>query len=78
MKYETRPISWLVGPEGCSIFNELATTVSLDDEGGGEYIVLQQSHGRPEGDIRIEPAEWPTLKAAIDKALTYAKGDPET
>jgi len=41
-KYIVRPISYIVAPEGEPIFSEMATTVKIDDEAGGEFIVMQQ------------------------------------
>ena len=73
MTYETRPISWLVGPKDCSIYDDMATTVSIDDEGGGEYVLLRQVGETHDGEIRINPDQWPALKAAIEAALSYVK-----
>jgi hypothetical protein len=45
----------MVYPEGEPWFHELATEVSLEDEGGGYYIVLTQSPDAPElGQVRLD------------------------
>jgi hypothetical protein len=43
MKYIQTIKSIMVYPEGEPWFHELATEVSLEDEGGGYYVVLTQS-----------------------------------
>lgn len=40
MTYETRNLSIVVVPNGETIFSERATTVSIDDEGAGEFVTV--------------------------------------
>lgn len=40
--YQTRITQMTVCPEEDSLFSELATRVSVDDEGGGEFVVVSQ------------------------------------
>jgi hypothetical protein len=50
------------------------TTVRIDDEGGGEFVVLEQENDTgPVHRIAIDPAEWPILKQAIEMALGQCK-----
>jgi hypothetical protein len=42
MKYITRTTSITVLPEGHPTFSEMATTVSITDEDGGEYVEVKQ------------------------------------
>jgi hypothetical protein len=45
------------------------TVVKIDDEGAGEFVVIEQQ-GRPDiGKIVVDVAEWFTLKAIIDAAI---------
>jgi hypothetical protein len=63
----------LVKPESEPIFSEMATTVSLDDEGAGMFVIVSQ-HGRLDmGKIVIDPGEWPMLRAAIDQMMSACK-----
>jgi hypothetical protein len=66
---ETRTLALIVLPAGEPIFNERATRVEVDDEGGGEFVVLRQDEGK----ISIDPGEWPTLRAAIDRMVAECR-----
>ena len=65
MNYKTRTTRTTVLPEGERIYSERATHVEISDEAGGEFVVLRQT----EGEIRIDPQEWPCLRGAIDDAF---------
>ena len=67
--YETRVLSLIVLPEGEAIFSEMATTITIEDEAGGEFVVANQSGLVDAGKIRIDPTEWTALKAAIDRMI---------
>jgi hypothetical protein len=55
MKYTQTIKSITVYPEGEPWFHELATEVSLEDEGGGYYVILTQSPDAPElGQVRLD------------------------
>ena len=70
MTYITRPIKWIVLPEGEPIFSERATTIEIDDEAGGEFIRVRQCpDGEPEAVININPEEWPLIRSAINRAV---------
>lgn len=65
----TRVTRLLVLPEGEPAYSEMGTTVSIDDEAGGEYVVVEQ-HGRTDiGKIAVNPEEWPALRAAINRLV---------
>lgn len=71
--YEIRTMSLMVKPVDQPIFSELATTVSIDDEAAGEFVVVSQ-HGAPEmGKIAINPGEWPMLRQAIDQMIAQCR-----
>ena len=70
-EYEIRVRSLIVLKKGAAIFEDGATVVEIDDEAGGEFIVLRQPHEDERGEIRITAEEWPTIREAIDR---IAKG----
>ena len=65
-----------VVPSGKSIDDEAATTVGLDDEGGGLFVVIRQEENLDENEIRINPEEWPAIRAAVNRMVREcAKGE---
>lgn len=72
MTMEVRTARVIVAPKDEPIFSELATTISIDDESGGEFITVEQ-HGRDLGKIAIEVAEWPTLRDAINDMIARCR-----
>lgn len=53
-------------PPGEPIFSERGYTVSIDDESGGEFIVVRENDAALAGGIRIDPEDWPAVRDAID------------
>ncbi len=76
MKYITRKTQITVLPEGEPLFSEMATTVSITDEAGGEYVEVEQE-GKLVGKIRINPEEWPALRAVIDSMIADCKDETD-
>jgi len=68
MTYMTRTMSVIVAPENEPLFSEICTTVSIVDEGGGEFVEVTQNY-RGDAKIAIEPGEWGVLMAAIDRMI---------
>ena len=60
-----RPIAWIVAPDGEPIYSEKAIKISVDDEGGGEFIAIAQG----DGEIRIDLEEWPSIEEAVKTAI---------
>ena len=69
MTMETRITSLIVLPEGEPIFSERATIVRIDDEAGGEYIVVSQDSIPGRGNVAINPEEWPDIRDAIERMM---------
>jgi hypothetical protein len=70
MSYETRTLKIAVGVKGEPIFHEGTTEIEIVDEAAGEYLKITQSMDNVEpGTILIDPYEWPTIKAGIDKKI---------
>ena len=69
MTYETRTISVVLLPEGEPLFSEMATIVRIEDESGGEFVVIEQHGDTWNGKLAIEPSEWPVIREAINKMV---------
>jgi hypothetical protein len=67
---ETRTLALIVLPKGVPIFNERAIRIEIEDEAGGEFVILRQDDG---GKISVEPSEWPVLRAAIDRMVAECR-----
>jgi hypothetical protein len=73
MEYHSIMSATTVLPKGESIFHEGATTISIDDETGGPFLVVSQEPDCGKQEIRITSDEWPHIKAAIDQMFTVCK-----
>lgn len=51
------------------IFGECQTTVSIDDEAAGMFLVIEQDGKQ----IQIDTDEWPVLAAAAERLLQEIK-----
>jgi hypothetical protein len=70
MSYETRTLKIAVCVKGEPIFHEGVTEIEIVDEAAGEFLKITQSDDDVEsGKIKIDPIEWPMLKAAIDRMI---------
>lgn len=65
MTQSTRVTRLHVLTEGEPLFDERGFSVEIDDEGGGEFVVV---HDR-DGEIRLNAEEWPALREAIDRMV---------
>jgi hypothetical protein len=73
-EYTTSILSVIVKPPADRIFSEMATTISIDDESGGEFVVVRQNADRLQaGEIQITPEEWPSLRSAINKMVMMCR-----
>ena len=74
MNYVARVKSLVVLPESEPLFSERCTEVSIDDEAGGEFVLIRQPGAIREGnEIAINPEEWPKLRDAIDGMVASCK-----
>lgn len=64
---KTRITQLTVAPAGAELYDDRSTIIEITDEGGGEFITVTQPHGS--SDIRLDPSEWPVIRAAIDKMI---------
>lgn len=71
MKYKIRTTQLAVLPPTDPIFAEQCTLITIEDEGAGEYISVEQQSGhtsvKPQK-IQIENLdEWKAIKQAVDQ-----------
>lgn len=71
MKYETRTMQIIIVPEGQDSFSEYATSITIVDEGGGEFLEIHQQ--REQDKIRVDKNEWPALRDAIEKMISECR-----
>jgi hypothetical protein len=64
--YSLHTNSSIVKPVGQPIYCEEATTVSIDDEGGGLFVELSQHHADGRCRISVGYEEWPLIVAAVN------------
>ena len=64
----TRVTKLTITPDGEPLFSNQATDVLIDDEAAGEFVVVEQ-RADGMGKIAIDPDEWPTLRAAINRMV---------
>lgn len=69
MNYETRTVKVSVVPKGEPIFHNGVTSIEIVDVAAGEFLEVSQCNDSKDGKILIDPNEWPTLRAAIDKMI---------
>lgn len=71
--YKIRTTQIMVHPaENDTILSEMATRVSIDDEGGGEFVKAEQTNT---GSILINPDEWPAIREAIDRMVSECRSE---
>lgn len=69
-EYETRTTRLTVAPKGAAIFAPRATHIEIDDEGGGEYVVIRQTgNDDKEYLLRVDADEWEPLCSAVNRLL---------
>lgn len=73
--YETRATSWHVLPKGKGILDELVTTISIDDESGGEFVTVAQMAMPDSRKVGFTPEEWPVIRSAIDHAISQCRAE---
>jgi len=69
-QYEISTLSLIVKPKGKPIYDEQATIIEMTDEAAGPFIRLKQCHDDSKiGEIQLDPAEWTTIKQAVDTMI---------
>jgi hypothetical protein len=63
---ELKIASFILKPKTEPLFSEQATTISVDDEAAGAFVVIKQD-GRNDNSVRIDFSEWDMLTEAVRK-----------
>ena len=72
---ESRVTRITVAPKGEPIFSQEAFEVSINDEAGGEFLVVKSNlECLDAGEIRINKDEWPALRGAINRIFDICRG----
>ena len=66
-EYEERVTQLTLVPKGEPIFHERGCRVEIDDEAGGEFVVVRSNDC--DGKITIDPSDWPALRHTIDRMI---------
>ena len=67
MSIERRIKSVVVAPVDAPIFDEQAWSVAIEDDAGGEFLIIQCNDDQcANGQIRMNPEEWAALRDAIE------------
>lgn len=75
-EYETRTTRVTFLPKGEPIFSEKATDITIEDEGAGEFVKIEQKHDARQPDcITIDPEEWTDLFIAINDMIKGCRSD---
>ena len=70
MTYETKIHSLIIKPANESIYSEQATTITVQDDGGGCFYELNQDRGDGGNKgIQTTPEEWPHIVAAVSRLM---------
>ena len=64
----TRTTQLTVMPKDEATYSESATTITIEDDAAGEFVVVAQDND-DYGKIAINPEEWPMLRAAINRMI---------
>ncbi len=56
-------------PSHNKIYDLGVYSITIDDEGGGEYLVLEEQQDGGSGKVKIDPEQWPELRDAIERIL---------
>ena len=58
-EYEARITRVTVLPKNDDLWSERATEISIEDERGGEFVLIRQNGNHAlNGEVRIDPEEW--------------------
>ena len=69
-QYITQITAVSIRAAGESMHAETATTIRLDDEGGGQYVVIEQDGNT----VKINTDEWPLIRDEIEAAVARCEG----
>ena len=69
MTYRTIIAQRRVIPSGKTMDDEGVTIIGMADEGGGAFVTVRQEEQLNANEIRIDPDEWPAVRAAVNRMV---------
>ena len=63
----------LILPKGEPIYSEMTTSIEIEDESGGCFVVVRQFASEKSGRISIDEDDWPSIRDAIDETIALCK-----
>ena len=69
MTYRTIIAQRRVIPAGKAWDDDGVTIIDMDGEGGGAFVTVRQEEQLNANEIRIDPEEWPAVRAAINRMV---------
>lgn len=66
-----RPVAWVLAKPGEMIYDDAVTRIEIDDEGGGEFLVLKQFTARDAGEVRLDQDEIEPLIRALRTVVQH-------
>ena len=64
-----RPVAWVFGKPSEPLFYERSIRIEIEDEAGGEFLVITSQDDSERRGFAIDKEEWPALRDAIDQAM---------
>ncbi len=71
---ETLITQVVVVEDGEVLHHDSATTITIEDEAAGEFVTISQHIDEGVMTLKVDPAEWPTLRDAIDMMISKCRG----
>lgn len=68
-KLTTRITRMHIIPEGEPIYTEKGYTVEIDDEAGGEFVIVKDGSIADGTGVKIDPADWIEVRAAVNDLM---------
>lgn len=65
----TRPIAWVIVPDGEPIFSERATRIEIVDDAAGEFIRITQDNPNQTDGVNFDVEEWQRISSTISNAI---------
>ena len=72
--HETRITRLTITPKKFPLYCEEGFNVELVDDADGEFVRVSGTH---EGELKIDPSEWPPLRKAIDRMIERCRKDSD-
>lgn len=69
MTYRTITTQRRVIPSGKTMDDDAVTIIGMADEGGGAFVTVRQEEQLNANEIRIDPDEWPAVRAAVNRMV---------